>query len=380
MNKVLIMPDSFKGTLSAREVCDGIEKGILSAAPDVLIQKIPAADGGEGTVDALLYAMGGEKVTLPVSSPYREKIRGFYGILPNQTAVIEMAATAGLPLLPQEKRDPALTTTYGVGELIADAVKRGCKKILLGLGGSCTNDFGCGAAAAMGAKFKNAGGEYFIPTGGTLDQIVSYDTAQLKQNLKDVQIRVICDIDNPTYGEKGAAYVFAPQKGADEASVRKLDQNLRALAHIIKQTEAIDVQDIKGGGAAGAMGAGMAVFFGAELCSGIDAVLDAVSFEETAEDCDLIFTGEGKFDSQSLSGKVCVGVAKRAKSLGIPVIVIAGGVGEDISAAYDLGISAVFSINRLPLDLSVSAPYSKQNLTLVTENIIRTLNIIKTQN
>lgn len=375
MNKFLIIPDSFKGTLSATAVCDAIEAGIRTVLPNADIRKIPVADGGEGTVDALLSSVGGNKVQLSVCGPRGRQIDSFYGILDNGRAVIEMAAAAGLPLLSESERDPRLTTTYGVGELMADAIDRGCDEILLGLGGSCTNDFGCGAAAALGAKFYRADGESFVPTGGNLSEIASYDLTGLQKRLSGVKITVICDIDNPTYGETGAAYVFAPQKGADSDTVRLLDDNLRALAGVIRSQQQIDVQSIRGGGAAGAMGAGMAVFFGAKLTSGIDAVLDAVNFEALAKDYELIFTGEGKFDRQSLSGKVCIGIARRAKKMQIPVIVLCGGIGEDIKSAYDLGVSAVFSINRLPQTLEESAPHSKENLAATAENIIRTLKL-----
>ncbi len=375
MNKVLIIPDSFKGTLSALEVCDAVETGIRRVLPDLYIQKIPAADGGEGTVQALLTALGGEKINLWVTGPLKEPVLSFYGILPNGTAVIEMAAAAGLPLVKKEMQNPGKTTTYGVGELIADAVGRGCKNILLGLGGSCTNDFGCGAAAAMGALFYDADQKPFLPTGENLQQIASYDLTALQQKLGGVQITVICDIENPPYGKSGAAYVFAPQKGADPAMVEMLDRNLQAVSQTIQKASGIDVQQIVGGGAAGAMGAGMAVFFGAQLQSGIDAVLDAAQFEALSKGCDLIITGEGKFDDQSLSGKVCIGVARRAKAQNIPVVVLAGGVGDHIQAAYDMGICAVFSINRLPLPLSESAPMSKENLSFTAENVMRSLQI-----
>ena len=375
MNNFLIVPDSFKGTLSATEVCEAIETGIRAALPDAVIRKISVADGGEGTVDALLSSVGGRKIQLSVCGPLGRQIDSFYGILDNGKAVIEMAAAAGLPLLSESERDPRLTTTYGVGELMADAVTRGCKEILLGLGGSCTNDFGCGAAAALGAKFYRADGSSFVPTGGNLSEIVAYDLTELKRQLSGVKIKVICDIDNPTYGETGAAYVFAPQKGADADMVQLLDDNLKALGKRIHSQQQIDVQGIRGGGAAGAMGAGMAVFFDAALVSGIDAVLDAVNFEAMAADCDLIFTGEGKFDRQSLSGKVCIGVARRAKKMQIPVIVLCGGIGEDIRAAYDLGVNAVFSINRLPQTLEESALHSRENLAAAAENIIRTLTL-----
>lgn len=381
MNKFLVIPDSFKGTLSASEVCAGMEEGIIRAfrgrnAPT--IRKIPAADGGEGTVDAFLAAAGGRKVFCKTTDPLSRPIEGFYGIIPadsGDTAVIEMAAAAGLTLLSASERDPQRTTTFGVGTLILEAVKNGCKRILLGLGGSCTNDFGCGAAAALGVVFYDEGGRAFVPTGGTLSQIASYDDRAAKRLLSDVKLTLVCDVTSPVYGKEGAAYVFAMQKGADEAAVQRLDENLRAVAAVVQRQTGQDVQQFSGGGAAGAMGAGMRVFLNAESRSGIDALLDVVSFAQCAENYDCVLTGEGCFDAQSLSGKVCIGIAKRAKALRLPVIVIAGGLKGDLSEAYRLGVSAAFSINRLPLPLSESAGESYQNLVDTTESIIRIFNL-----
>ncbi len=385
MNKFLVIPDSFKGTLSAGEVCAGIEEGILRAfsgknTPE--IRKIPAADGGEGTVDAFLAAAGGgKKVFCKTTDPLSRRIDGYYGIIRTKaknTAVIEMAAAAGLTLLSPNERDPLKTTTFGVGTLILDAVQNGCEEILLGLGGSCTNDFGCGAAACLGVRFYDKDGKVFLPTGGTLSQIASYDDSAAKRLFSGVKLTLICDVASPVYGKEGAAYVFAPQKGADQAAVECLDENLRAAAAVIQKQTGFDLQTLSGGGAAGAMGAGMCVFLNARMRSGIDALLDTVSFEQCAKDYDCVLTGEGCFDLQSLSGKVCIGVAKRAKALHLPVIVIAGGIKGALSEAYRLGVDAAFSINRLPLPLSESAGDSYQNLVFTTENIIRTLQLSNT--
>jgi glycerate kinase len=329
-------------------------------------------------VDAFLAAMGGSKIFCRVNGPLGETIDSFYGILPREdgkTAIIEMAAAAGLPLLQPQQRNPAKTSSYGVGQLILDAVKQGCDEIILGLGGSCTNDFGCGAAAAVGVRFYDAAGESFVPVGGNLAEIADYNLAPAQQALSGVKIQVICDIDNPVYGANGAAAVFAPQKGADDAMVRELDSQLQSLARLIAQKQGVEVQQIKGGGAAGAMGAGIAVFLGGTLRSGIDTILDTISFEQIAPQYDCILTGEGKFDKQSLGGKVCIGIARRAKALQIPVIVIAGGVLDPVEAAYAEGVSAVFSINRLPEDLEISASKSADNLIYTTENIIRSIRL-----
>ena len=371
MKKAILIPDSFKGTLSSGEICDIMSRAVLRHFPGCNVRSIPVADGGEGSVDAFLTALGGEKIYAEVSGPYLEPMRAFYGLI-GSTAVIEMAACAGLPLV-GENKNPSLTSTYGVGELMLHAAKNGARKIIMGLGGSATNDGGCGAAAAVGVKFTNADGDSFIPVGGTLKDIASIDMGGLAPELKELEIITMCDIDNPMYGEKGAAYIFGPQKGADENMVRELDAGLRHLGEVLKQDLGLDLTDIPGGGAAGAMGAGMAAFFGSRLQMGIETVLDTVGFDTLAKDADCIFTGEGKIDSQSLRGKVVIGVARRAKKLGVPVIAVVGGAELGLEPAYDEGVSAVFTINRLPMDLKESAKYSAQNLDFVMDNILRIL-------
>lgn len=375
MKKVVLIPDSFKGTISSAEICAVMRERILSHHPNCTVLSVPVADGGEGSVDAFLTALGGERVTLSVSGPFFEKTEAFYGLIDGgKTAVIEMAAAAGLPLV-TGREDPCRTTTYGVGELMLDAAARGVKKIIVGLGGSATNDGGCGAAAAVGIKFYRENGETFIPTGGTLSEIARIDRTDRADVLDGVEIVTMCDIDNPMYGPAGAAYVFAPQKGADSVAVQLLDDGLRHLCNVMKEILGADVSALPGGGAAGGMGAGMSVFFGSALKMGIETVLDTVDFETMIADADLIFTGEGKIDSQSLRGKAVIGIARRAKKQDVPVIAVVGGAEGDMTAAYDEGVTAVFTINRLPMPLSESSCFTRENLAFAVENILRTLRI-----
>lgn len=372
--KFLLIPDSFKGTLSSEQICRLLEEKIKVHFPDAGTVCIPVADGGEGSVDAFLTALGGEKKYLTVKNPFFEDMQAYYGLIDNgETAVVEMAACAGLPLA-EGRRDPGVTTTYGVGELLVDAAKSGVKRIIVGLGGSATNDAGCGAAAAAGVKFYNGEGKEFVPTGGTLCNIEDIDLSGLDPALKAVEIITMCDIDNPMYGPTGAAYIFGPQKGADPDMVEELDNGLRHLAKVMADRLGADYPDTPGAGAAGAMGMGMLVFFGGRLQMGIQTVLDIVKFEELAAACDYVITGEGKLDSQSLRGKVVIGVAQRAKALHKNVIAIVGGADDaEIGAAYDMGVTAVFPINRLPQDFSVSRHHSVENLSYTADNIMRLL-------
>lgn len=371
--KIVLIPDSFKGTLSSVEVCRVLRGCVELRLPGCEVRAIPVADGGEGSVDAFLAALGGEKVHARVAGPFFEPVESFYGLTDGgKTAIVEMAACAGLPLA-GERRDPALTTTYGVGELIALAVEGGARKIILGLGGSATNDAGCGAAAALGVRFFDRTETPFVPTGGTLGEVERIDVSAARERLRGVEITAMCDIDNPMYGENGAAYVFAPQKGAGPEQVRALDAGLRRLAGVMRRELGMDFAELPGAGAAGAMGAGVTAFLGASLQSGIESVLNAVDFDSAAADADLIFTGEGRLDSQSLRGKVVIGVARRAKRLGKRVIAIVGGAEGELEAAYAEGVTAVFTTNRLPEPLSRSAPRAEENLAFTMDNILRLL-------
>lgn len=375
MQNFILVPDSFKGTLSAIEVCNIMKSSIKNLYKDANIISVPVADGGEGTVDAFLYALGGEKKSIWVSDAFNEqKILAHYAMLKDNIAVIEMAACAGLPLV-KNRLEPDKTTTFGVGELIIDAINSGAKKIILGLGGSATNDGGCGMAAALGVKFKDEQDQEFIPTGGTLSQIYKIDMNNIYSKIKDIEFISMCDVDNPLCGRLGASAVFAPQKGADEDMVRLLDEGLAHLAKIIKRDLHIEVKDIKGAGAAGGLGAGSIAFLQSKLTKGIDVILDTINFDELVSKADIVFTGEGKFDSQSLHGKVVMGVANRSQKYKTPVIVVTGAIGENIQEAYNKGITAIFSINKEPMEFSKSALKSKENMILTMENILRLLKI-----
>lgn len=373
MKKAVLIPDSFKGTVSSERACSIVAERIAKIFPGCKVVSIPVADGGEGSVDAFLSAVGGEKVFAEVTGPWFEKCKGYYGLIDGgKTAVVEMAAAAGLPMV-GERKDPRGTTTYGVGELLLHAARGGAKSLVVGLGGSATNDGGCGAAAAAGVKFFNAADEAFVPTGGTLKDIASIDVSCRDAAFDDVQIVTMCDIDNPMYGPSGAAHVFGPQKGADPDMVEALDAGLRHLAEVIKRDVGIDVAQMPGAGAAGAMGAGMVAFFGSKLQMGIETVLDTVAFDNVIADADIIFTGEGKIDSQSLRGKVVIGVARRAARQCKPVIAIVGGADYDVDSAYGEGVTAIFPINRLPQDFSVLKEHSAENLGFAAENVLRAL-------
>ena len=342
---------------------------------DANVISIPVADGGEGSVDAFLTAMGGEKVSIRVTGPFFEPIESFYGIVGDNTAIIEMAACAGLPLVGEEKY-PDKTTTFGVGELILDAAKRGCKRIIVGLGGSATNDGGTGAAAAAGVAFFDEEGASFVPTGGSLSEIARIDISKRDPVLRDVEIITMCDIDNPLYGKQGAAYIFSPQKGADASMVKRLDTELRALSKAIITHLHKDVSQIPGAGAAGGMGGGMVAFFDAHLKMGIEVVLDTVGFNDLLEGVDMVFTGEGKIDSQSLRGKVVMGIARRTKPKQIPLIAVVGDIDDPIESAYDEGVSAIFSINRVAKDFTQVKGRAPQDLALTMDNLIRFLHIL----
>lgn len=375
MQNFILVPDSFKGTLSAIEVCNIMKSSIKKLYKDANIISVPVADGGEGTVDAFLYALGGEKKSIWVSDAFNEqKILAHYAMLKDNIAVIEMAACAGLPLV-KNRLEPDKTTTFGVGELIIDAINSGAKKIILGLGGSATNDGGCGMAVALGVKFKDEQDQEFIPTGGTLSQIYKIDMNNIYSKIKDIEFISMCDVDNPLCGRLGASAVFAPQKGADEDMVKSLDEGLAHLAKIIKRDLHIEVKDIKGAGAAGGLGAGSIAFLQSKLTKGIDVILDTINFDELVSKADIVFTGEGKFDSQSLHGKVVMGVANRSQKYKTPVIVVTGAIGENIQEAYNKGITAIFSINKEPMEFSKSALKSKENMILTMENILRLLKI-----
>ncbi|MBC8610513.1 Glycerate kinase [uncultured Ruminococcus sp.] len=370
MQRFIIIPDSFKGTISSIEICEIIRQKAQLIFPDCDVVTLPVADGGEGTVDCFLQAMPGEKVSCQVTGPWFEQVDSFYGMF-GKTAVIEMAAAAGLPMV-EDRKDPSKTTTYGVGELMKHAMEHGATEIVLGMGGSCTTDGGCGCAAALGAKFYREDGSEFVPVGENLDQIARVDLQEVEKLCKGVSITAMCDVENPMYGSRGAAYVFGPQKGAGPRMVEMLDQNLKALAKIMEEQLGLaGLPQQEGAGAAGAFGAGAVAFLGAKLNSGIETVLDHVHFDEHLKTADAVFTGEGRFDSQSLDGKVISGVARRTKAAEVPLYVIAGDLARDIPDAYSRGVTAMFSINRNAIPFEEAKKHSKEDLAFMAENIFR---------
>ena len=375
MQKFIILPDSFKGTISSIGVANVMKSSIKSHFPEAEIISIAVADGGEGSVDAFLSALDGDRIDMVCSGPYFEKINTYYGLIDNgNTAVIEMASAAGLPLV-GDRKDPSKTTTYGTGEMIRDALGRGVKKIIIGLGGSSTNDAAAGCLSALGVKFLNKDNKVFIPTGENLNLIEGIDLSGLDKRIEKTDIEVMCDIDNPLYGENGAAYIFGPQKGADVAMVKFLDSSLKYFSKITEEYLHLDLKDLPGAGAAGGMGYGIASYLGGNLKMGIDIVLDTVDFDQNLKDTDMVFTGEGNLDSQSLSGKVVIGISRRCKKANVPVIAVVGGVSDDIESVYEEGVTSVFSINRRPESLDISKHNTKENLAFTMDNIIRILKL-----
>lgn len=378
MKKCVVVSDSFKGTLSSAGIGRIAAEVIPRIFPGCRVEAIPVADGGEGTVECFLGCTDSRAVSVPVQGPFRERVTARYARL-GDTAVIEMAAAAGLPLA-ADHPDPSRATTYGVGQLIGHAVENGCRRILLGLGGSATNDGGCGCAAALGAVFRNERGEKFCPVGGDLERIASVELSAVREKLTGVELEVMCDVTNPLYGEEGAAYVFAPQKGADREMTERLDHNLRCFGALLERELGWDVNTLKGAGAAGGMGAGCVALLGGRLRRGIEAVLDAVDFDTALDGADLVITGEGRLDSQSLQGKVLSGVTGRTRPRKIPVVAIVGEVDDSTPGIYDLGVSAVFPINRRALPLSRSAPCSEENYRRTLEDVLRLIRAAREMN
>lgn len=371
MKRCIVISDSFKGSLSSRAICAIHKERIPLIFPGCEVIALPVADGGEGTCECFLEACGGERVEVEgIQGPYGAPIRAAYARLADGSAVIEMAAAAGLPLVAGRK-NPMLTTTYGVGQLLRHAIDHGAARIVLGLGGSATNDGGCGCAAALGVRFYDEAGQEFLPVGESLARVANIDCSAAKELLAGISLTAMCDIDNPMHGENGAAYVFGPQKGADEAMVRRLDEGLRSLDRVIARCLGLNVASLPGAGAAGAFGAGCIAFLGATLARGIEVVLDTVHFDELLRGTDVVFTGEGQIDAQSLRGKVICGVAKRSAKAGVPVIAIVGNVADNAYDAYDIGVSAIFSINRLAIPRSEAKRRSSTDYTHTLDDVLR---------
>lgn len=368
--KVVIASDSYKESLKAIEVCEAIERGFRAIFPNAKYVKIPIGDGGEGTVESLVDATGGRIISISVTGPLRESVQAFYGMSKDKkTAFIEMAAASGLQHVPVEKRNPLITTTKGTGELILHALNQGAEYIILGLGGSATNDGGAGMLAALGVRFINDKGEVIDPSGGTLHSIVAIDFSQMDPRLKGIKIEAACDVDNPLVGMQGASFVFGRQKGANVEMMKDLDENLKHYANILKRYVSSDVSGIPGAGAAGGMGAAVISVLKGDLRRGIEIVLDYTNFDKHIEGATLIITGEGRIDEQTAYGKAPVGVAGRAKRLSVPVIAIGGSVSSDYPAVYEKGIDAVFSITTRPMTLEEAYKVAEENIEMTTKNI-----------
>jgi glycerate kinase len=375
---ILIAPDSFKDCLSSKNVAQNIEKGIRRIMPGANIKILPMADGGEGTVEALVAATGGKIIKADVYDPLMRKIKSFFGILGDKkTAVIEMAAASGIELLKKNERNPWITTTYGTGELIRHALDKRCEKIVIGIGGSATNDAGVGMTQALGAKFLDLQGKQIGYGGGMLNKISEIDLTSLDSRIKGSQILVACDVDNPLYGPEGAAFVYSSQKGADTQMVKKLDENLRHFADKIKEVLDIDIQNVKGSGAAGGLGAGLKVFLNAQLKPGFEIIKNIVKLEKEIARADIIITGEGKIDYQTQFGKTPFGVAQVAAKLSKPVIAIAGALGERAEELYAKGFDYIVPIADKPMDIE----YAIKNAGILIQNAAeRTFRLIQLTN
>ncbi|WP_112478542.1 glycerate kinase [Vibrio variabilis] len=368
--KIIIAPDSYKESLTAMEVAEAIEAGFKKIFTDAEYIKLPMADGGEGTVQSLVDATGGSIVTCDVTGPLGQTVEGFFGLMGDgSTAIIEMAAASGLHLVEPEKRNPLLTTTFGTGELVKAALDRGVKHIIVGIGGSATNDGGIGMAQALGAKLLDADGNALGFGGGELRKLSHIDLAELDPRLADIKLEVACDVDNPLCGPKGASHVFGPQKGATPEMVETLDSNLAHYAEVIKSTNGRDVVDTAGAGAAGGLGAALLGLFDAELRPGIQIVMDAVNLSEVVKDADLVITGEGRIDSQTIHGKTPIGVARTAKQYDIPVIAIAGSTAKDCAVVHEHGIDAAYSVVLGATDLPTALKEAAFNVEMTSRNI-----------
>ncbi len=351
--KFVIAPDSYKGSLSALAVAEAIERGVRSVFPDAEVAKVPIADGGEGTVDALVVATSGRIMETEVHGPLGETVRARWGVLgAGGTAVIEMAAASGLPLVPAGRRDPRVTTTRGTGELIAAAFDAGLRHIVVGIGGSATNDGGAGMARALGVRFLDAQGRELPEGGAALARLARIDLSGVDRRLAQAKIVVACDVDNPLTGPRGASAVYGPQKGATPAMVRELDDALAHYGGIARATTGRDIAGLPGSGAAGGLGAGLLFFTPATLRPGVGIVLEITGFEDLVRDADLVITGEGRTDFQTSMGKAPVGVAAAAKRHGIPVVCLSGGLGEGADEVLTLGIDALASTTPGPMSLA----------------------------
>lgn len=373
--KIVIACDSYKGSCSTLEAASAIEKGIKNVYGNANVVKIPVADGGEGTVDSLVIGMGGTYEAVMVKGPLGEEIEARYGILSGNIAVIEMAAASGLLLVEAGRRNPMLTTTYGTGQLIKAAMDRDCKRIYIGIGGSATNDGGAGMAKALGVSFMDKNGNELALGGGSLNTLDYIEMSGIDTRLKETEIIVMSDVTNPLCGRTGASYVYGPQKGATAEMVELLDNNLCHYGMVIEKQLGLDIMNLPGAGAAGGLGAGLMAFCSGELYSGIEKILDITNIDEHLRDADLVITGEGRIDSQSIYGKVPVGVAKRASKYDVPVVAIVGSIGDGAKAVYSHGITAIMDIVNKPMTLSEAMENAPALIEQAAETMMRIVRV-----
>jgi glycerate 2-kinase len=374
--KFVLAPDSFKESMTAKNAALAMEKGILKVFPDAECVIVPMADGGEGTVESLVSMTNGEIIKTEVLGPLGEQRIAEYGLLgEGETAVIEMATASGLELIDPEDRDPLVTTTYGTGQLIKHALDKGVTRILIGIGGSATNDGGVGMLQALGVSFKDRNGEELVFGGGALSKLFTIDLSGLDERINDVKIDVACDVTNPLIGENGASAIFGPQKGATPEIVKVLDQNLALYAGLIKQELGKDIAYMEGAGAAGGLGAGLMAFLNAQLKKGVELVIEYTGLEERVKGADYVFTGEGSIDGQTLFGKTPFGVATIAQKYSIPVIAFAGRIGKGVEPLYDHGFTAIIGILTGVTSLKEALDSGETNLAFAAENICRALKI-----
>lgn len=375
MKKIIISPDSFKGSLSSIEVSNAIEVGIKNVFPNCETVKIPIADGGEGTMETLVSALGGIKMKVKVHDPLMRLIEVQYGLVNNgKTAVIEMATASGLTLLTKQEQNPTVTTTFGTGEIIKDALKRGSRSFMIGIGGSATNDAGTGMLRALGYRFLDENGKETNGTGESLRLICSIDESGAMSELQEANFIIACDVNNPFSGSNGAAYVYAPQKGADMQATKELDKGLEHFRKLIKTAKKLDLNSIPGAGAAGGLGGGFVAFLNAQLKPGIEMVLEAVDFEKHLQNAELVITGEGKLDKQTGMGKAASGILDAASKNNVAVIAIGGSV-EDMESLIKRGFVSGFSIvpYPMPLEEAMQKDTTTRNIVQTTEQIMRTI-------
>lgn len=373
--KVIVAPDSFKGSLTASEICNIVKTGILKVFSDAEVIELPMADGGEGTMENLVYSSQGKTLTIEVQDPLGRPIKASYGVLGDgETAVIEMAKASGLPLLQEHEKFPLTASSYGTGELIKDAVERGYRKFIIGLGGSATNDGGAGALRALGMKFYNQYGEELMEGGADLINLQKVDESDFFPQLPECTFTIASDVENTLCGIQGASYIFGPQKGASLEMVKQLDEALHHFSEVVVEQKGIEMRKLVGGGAAGGLGAALITFLGAEFVPGIQVVMKAVDFEKQVEGAHLVITGEGRLDTQTLAGKVIAGVTVKAQKSGVPTIALCGGLDLNDVQLKQLGVQAAFSVVRGPCSLEEALEKAPD---WIEEQTIQILNVFK---